>query len=273
MFSFLAAADSELRSNALIKRASLHMQLENKDLGLADFVEAQRIQPDNADIYHQRAQIFILIDQLPEALKEFEIAVKLAPNNAMAYVQKCYAEYRLALMSQDQMRLIIVMNEFKNAIGKFPDCVECYSLMAQVLSDQQQFDQADQFFEKAIKLAPENASLYVHRGIMLLQWKGDIEKAVDYMNRALEVDDKCELAYETLGTVEVQRANLDRAVELFEKAIKLAKSQTEMCHLYALRNAAVAQINVTRKLGIDMSTISALAQSGMGPAAVAATIG
>ena len=39
--------------------------------------------------------------------------------------------------------------------------------------------------------------------------------------RALEVDDKCEFAYETLGTVEVQRGNLTKAVQLFEKAIPL----------------------------------------------------
>lgn len=155
------------------------------------------------------------------------------------------------------------MNEFKNAIEKFPNCVECYSLMAQVLCDQQQFEQADQFYEKATKMAPENASFYVHRGVMMLQWKGDIEKSVSLMQKALEVDDKCELAYETLGTVEVQRANLEKAMSLFESAIKLARSQREMCHLYALRNAALAQINVTRKLGIDMSAVTAIAQSGV----------
>ncbi|KAI8125537.1 hypothetical protein FF38_14340 [Lucilia cuprina] len=258
-------ADTKHKCYALIRRASYFIQLEQKDLGLDDFAQAQKLEPENPDLYHQRAQIYILLDQLPEALQEFEKAVKLAPHNAMAFVQKCYAEYRLALLSQDQMRLMMVMNEFKNAVEKFPDCVECYSLMAQVLSDQQQFQQADQFYEKAIKMAPENASLLVHRGIMTLQWVGDIEKAVGLMQKSIEVDDKCELAYETLGTIEVQRANLDRAVELFEKAIKLAKSQAEMCHLYALRNAAVAQINVTRKLGIDMSTISALAQAGIMP--------
>uniref|UniRef100_A0A0K8WCR5 Mitochondrial import receptor subunit TOM70 n=1 Tax=Bactrocera latifrons TaxID=174628 RepID=A0A0K8WCR5_BACLA len=263
-----ADADIALRATALIKRASLHIQKEEKDLGLADFDAAAKLQPDNPDIYHQRAQIYILLDQLPEALSEFEKVVKLSPNHAMAYIQKCYAEYRLALLSQDQMRLMIVMNEFKNAIEKFPDCIECYSLMAQVFADQQQFQQAEQFYEKALKIAPENASLYVHRGVMLLQWKGDIDKPITLINQALEVDNKCLLAYETLGTIEVQRANLNRAVELFEKAIKLSKSKSEMGHLYALRNAAVAQLNVTRKLGIDMSKISALAQQGMMPTAV-----
>lgn len=251
-----ADADINLRANALIKRASLHIQLDDKNMGMTDFDYSVKLLPNNPDVYHQRAQIYILIDQLEDALKEFEMAVSLAPKHAIAYIQKCYAEYRLSIVNQDQMRLMVIMNEFKNAVEKFPDCVECYSLMAQVLSDQGQFEQADSFFEKAIKMAPENASFFVHRGIMLLQWKGDVEKAVAMMKKAIEIDEKCELAYETLGTIEVQRANLDRAVELFEKAVKLAKSQTEMSHLYALRNAAIAQINVTRKLGMDLSAIA-----------------
>ena len=31
--------------------------------------------------------------------------------------------------------------------------------------------------------------------------------------RALDVDDKCEFAYETLGTIEVQRGNLGTLIE------------------------------------------------------------
>jgi import receptor subunit TOM70 len=199
------------------------------------------------------------LEKLEDAAKEFATAVNLAPEQGMTYIQKCYAEYRLAYVNQNQIALYTVMNDFQNAIAKFPQCVESYSVMAQVLTEQQQFDQADSFFDKAIKIAPNMASLYVHRGIMQLQWNGDVHKAVEYMNTAIKVDEKCELAYETLGTIEVQRGNLEKAVELFEKALKLGKSEPELVHLYALRNAAVAQINVAKKLGIDMSSLSALA--------------
>lgn len=50
-----------------------------------------------------------------------------------------------------------------------------------------------------------SAGLFVHRGLLLLQWKGDINEALKLLEKAIEVDDKCEFAYETLGTVEVQR--------------------------------------------------------------------
>ncbi|XP_039498648.1 mitochondrial import receptor subunit TOM70 [Drosophila santomea] len=264
-----ADADPNLRAYAYIKRAALFIQLDQREKGLADFDEAERLNPENPDVYHQRAQILLLLEQIEPALAEFEKAVRIAPDHAIALVQKCYAEYRLSLLAGDQRRLESVMHTFQNAIDRFPSCVECYSLMAQVLADQQQFPQAQEYYEKAMKLAPTNPALIVHQAIMVLQWRGDIEMAVQLLNKAIEVDPKCELAYETLGTVEVQRAQLKRAVELFEKALLYAKSQAELVHVYSLRNAAVAQINVTKKLGIDMNSVSAMAQSGLMPQGVA----
>jgi import receptor subunit TOM70 len=41
--------------------------------------------------------------------------------------------------------------------------------------------------------------------LLQLQWTGDIDKAVDMINQALKMDEKCEFGYETLGTIEVQR--------------------------------------------------------------------
>lgn len=258
-----AEASVDLRTNALIKKASLMIQNDDGEKGFDNFRMAEELDPNNADIYHQRGQVYILINDLQKAVVEFTKAVELAPDQGMTYVQKCYSQYRLAYTQQDQAAMFAVIGEFKDAIDKFPDCVECYSVMAQVLTEQGQYEQADIFFEKAIKRSPASASMYVHRGIMQLQWNGDIDKAMAYMRKGIEIDDKCELAFETLGTIEVQRGNLENAVELFTTAIMLAKSEAELVHLHSLKNAAVAQINVAKKLGIDMSSLTALAAAGM----------
>ena len=72
----------------------------------------------------------------------------------------------------------------------------------------QEFDRADELYQAGMKVDPANANLLVHRGLVALQAKGDIAKAVELITRALEIDEKCEFAYETLGTIEVQRGNL-----------------------------------------------------------------
>ena len=123
------------------------------------------------------------------------------------------------------------------------------------MSDQQQFDRADALYQKAEKIDPANANLLVHRGLIQLQWKGDVAKAVELIKTGLERDDKCEFAYETLGTIEVQRGNLKPAVELFDKAIPLANTELEMAHLFGLKDAAIAQTKVAEKLGMNLPSL------------------
>jgi len=41
--------------------------------------------------------------------------------------------------------------------------------------------------------------------LLRLQWKQDIDEAARLITKAMQIDDKCEFAYETLGTIEIQR--------------------------------------------------------------------
>lgn len=251
-------APVDLRSTALVKRASLNIQSEQHQKGFEDFSAAEQLDPENADVYHQRGQVYVLLEKLEEALEDFRKAVELEPKLCSAYVQKCYAEYRYACIVQNQMQLFDAISATQKAIELFPTNIESYNILAQILTEQQQFDKADALFEKAIKMAPTHASLYVHRGLLQLQWNGDIAKALECLNKAIEVDPKCELAYETLGTIQVQRGLLENAVELFEKALLLSRSELEMMHLCSLRNASMAQLSVVKKLGLDLSSLSTL---------------
>lgn len=41
--------------------------------------------------------------------------------------------------------------------------------------------------------------------LLQLAWKKEPEAAVKLIKKALEIDERCDFAYETLGTIEVQR--------------------------------------------------------------------
>lgn len=76
--------------------------------------------------------------------------------------------------------------------------------------------------------------------------------ATQLIQEAINLDPKCEFAYETLGTIEVQRGNLKRAIELFDMAIPLSKTEVEIAHLFSLKDAALAQVKVAEKLGVTL---------------------
>lgn len=198
-------ASTKVKVNALIKRASLFTQLENTECCLEDFAHAALLDPNNSDIYHHRGQVYLLLERMDEATAEFAKAVKLNPDFSIAYIQKCYADYRHAQINKNVGALAQVRADFEGALERFPRCPEAYILYAQVLSDQQEWGRAESLFNQALSVDSSNATLYVHKGLVQLQKSTDFDKAVKLINKAIEMDDKCDFAYETLGTIEVQR--------------------------------------------------------------------
>lgn len=198
-------ASLKVKVNALIKRASLFTQLENTERCLEDFANAAKLDPNNSDIYHHRGQVYLLLERMDEATAEFAKAVELNPDFSIAYIQKCYADYRHAQLHKNVGALNQVRADFERALERFPRCAEAYILFAQVLSDQQEWGRAESLFDSALSVDPNNATLYVHKGLVQLQKNTDFDKAVKLINKAIEMDDKCDFAYETLGTIEVQR--------------------------------------------------------------------
>ncbi|XP_029564234.1 mitochondrial import receptor subunit TOM70 [Salmo trutta] len=248
-------ANIKLRANALIKRGSMYMQQQQPMMSTQDFNMAAEIDTSNADVYHHRGQLKILLDQVEEAVGDFDECILLRPDSALAQAQKCFALYRQAYTGNSQSQVQTAMDGFEDVIRRFPKCAEGYALYAQALTDQQQFGKADQMYNKCIDLEPDNATTYVHKGLLQLQWKQDLDLGLDLISKAIEIDNKCDFAYETMGTIEVQRGNLDKAIDMFKKAINLAKSEMEMAHLYSLCDAAYAQTEVARKYGLKPPTL------------------
>ncbi|GAB6023140.1 Mitochondrial import receptor subunit TOM70 [Chamberlinius hualienensis] len=248
--------DSKTKINALIKLASVEVQHENIESVFSYFQKAEETDSNNMDIYHHRGQVNLLLEKLEIACEDFKKATELNPDFAIAAVQKCYADYRLAHSKNNGSQIEDALDEFKKTVRKFSNSAEGFALYAQALVDQQSFEKADKYYDKALKLEPHNANIYVHKGLLQLNWKQDFNEAVRLIEKSIEVDDKCEFAYETLGALEVQKGNLDRALELFDKALESARTEAELSHLYSLRDAADAQKRVAARLGIALPQFS-----------------
>ncbi|XP_071863118.1 translocase of outer membrane 70 [Bombus fervidus] len=246
------SVSKDIKVNALVKRATLFMQLENPDKSFCDFETAAGLDPECGDVYHHRGHVNLIMERMDEAREDFRKAVEFNPDFGVGYVQKCYADYRYGIVERSKEIIEEAMKNFEAAFDKFPNCSECYTLYAQMLTELQEYQKADTYFAKAIEKDPINAAIYVHRGLLQLQWHGNVEKAIEYINKALEMDDKCEYGYETLGTIEVQRGNVEEAIKLFDKALTLGRTAMELTHIFSLRNAAKTRLTIKERLGSDV---------------------
>ncbi|XP_001637299.2 mitochondrial import receptor subunit TOM70 isoform X1 [Nematostella vectensis] len=243
-------ASTKLKINCLIKRGSLHIQETREAEADQDFKKAILLDPNNSDIYHHRAQIHFLTEKIAEAKEDFEKCIKLNPDFIPARIQLAYCIYKTAVFQQNAVLARGALELFEEISTNNPDNPDALSLHAQVLQEQGQFEEACEKFDTAIKLQPENPVHKVYKGLLMVQWKQDFGKSVELVNEAISMDSKCDFAYETLATLEVQRGNLEKSVELFDKAIDLVRTEGEMAQTFSLREAAIAQHHVTKKMGI-----------------------
>lgn len=72
------------------------------------------------------------MEKMEEAKEDFQKAVDLNPDFALAYVQKCYTDYRYAIVKRDVLLVESCLKNFEKAFEKFPDCPDCYTLYAEV---------------------------------------------------------------------------------------------------------------------------------------------
>lgn len=203
------------------------------------------------------------MDRIEDAIRDLENAISKCTTFAPSHVQKSFADHKKAASQLMGMNLPLpqsVLQSYKNCVDMFPDYGDARALYAQALGDAGKFEEADREFSKAIELEPDNATALVHRGLLQLQWKQNMKEATAIINKAIELDPKCEYAYEVLGTLEVQKGpgSMEKAVELFQKAISLSRTESEMAHLFSLSDAAKAQLNVAKKLGINLPGLGAM---------------
>ena len=66
----------------------------------ADFDEAVRLQPDNAEIYLERGRTRLELDRWEDSIEDFGEAIRLQKENIGAYYMRSLARTRLGLLDE-----------------------------------------------------------------------------------------------------------------------------------------------------------------------------
>ncbi|KAG0197409.1 TOM (translocase of outer membrane) complex component [Mortierella sp. GBA30] len=222
-----------------IKRGSIYMEQGDAEKTFNEFDTAISIDAEDPNIYYHRGQVFFITGEYEHAAKDYIKSIELEPEFVFSHIQYGVAQYKLGNIA-DAMAI------FKKALKDFPESGDVNNYYGELLLDQQQFDQAFERFDKAIRLKPSNPLPYINKALLVFQWKQDPSGAERLCLQSLDADPECDVAIATLGQLFLQQGKIEKAIEYFDKSIDMARTEAELTSALGFREAANSQLVFAR---------------------------
>lgn len=215
LFILIALGSCKNNSNEELKTEtsindSLSIKLNSPELKA---VNAELLDnPNSAELYDKRANIYISLKQLNEAVNDAKRAIKLDSAKADFYMTLVDAYY-----TQNNTRLAKELLEIIQK--KFPENVDALLKLAEIYYIVKQYQKGIDYVNKALKINERLAKAYYLKGSIYRE-SGDTARAVSSLETAIEQDTKFENAYIDIALMYAARKN-PIALEYYNNALKI----------------------------------------------------
>lgn len=243
-----------------IKRASLHLELGNKDAAADDFELAITHNKDDPDIYYHRAQLHFILTELAEAAKDYQKSIDLDRSFIYSHIQLGVTQYKMGSVAS-------AMATFRRTVKNFEEVPDVYNYYGELLLDQQNYSEAIEKFDKAVEMEKQSKPMginvlpLINKALALFQWKHDFQEAEDLCQKALIIDPECDIAVGTMAQLLLQQGKVSQALKYFERAAELARTEAEIINAISYAEATRTQLEVQEKypqLAARLNTMGAM---------------
>jgi tetratricopeptide (TPR) repeat protein len=193
-------------------RGLAHHVLGNYDDALTDFNVAIKILPNSAEVYSNRGLAYLYKGDYEKAILDFEQSIQLRPNFSNAFYNRGLAYFNTGNYDQ-------AVADFTNAIKLTPN------LGSSINQGNENGDDATNSRVvnnlKAIQFGENDVAMaYTNRGCAYL-YKGDFDKAILDIDKAVELQPDLSLAYYDRAGVYYSMGLYDKAIADYKKVVEL----------------------------------------------------
>lgn len=174
--------------------------------------------PNNADLYNERARIYLSLKQNEEAVSDAKRAIRIDSTKAEYYLTEAdiFFAANETRNSKDALELIV---------KKFPTNTEGLLKLGELYYLVKQYDNAFAKINDALKINVNLAKAYYLKGSIYKE-TGDTAKAISSFETAIEQDNKNYGAFLDLGLIYGARKNTI-ALEYYDNAISINPARTD----------------------------------------------
>lgn len=197
-----------------IRQARLLIYTRDTSQAVARSAQAVLLNPDSPENLAYYCRALDWEARYAEALDACSCAIEIAPDYAegYAFLSEIYADlgnWRLAQANADQ------------ALDANFQSMDAHHNMGYALEVQGRYGQAAEFYENAIKLAPNLAPLYIDAGRIYHAGLADYEIAIEHFKQAIKLRPFDPEGYDLLGWAYYFDGEYVRAIEALEQSIAL----------------------------------------------------
>lgn len=171
------------------------------------------------------SQLLLKYNQQNEALKNFLLLTKLAPQNAENF-------YQVGRIYEDQNRYDLALGFMQKCAMLDKRHAKAHAEIGLMLYRTKQFNEAKKEIDMAIKLSPETYTSYYYLGKILKDAK-DLQGAIKSFEKAQRDPELKQKAIIEHGSCYMIAGRIDNALVDFQRAIELDKQGTQAETLYA----------------------------------------
>ena len=173
----LDPADSKMWSNKGLVLSNLNQH----DEALKAVENSIELDPDDSDLWYNKGIVLSNFDRDDEALKSIEKAIELEPSDSMSWFNK-------GVILRDLGRPELALESTEKAIELEPGNSEAWDNKSLLLHNLGRHELALKSIEKAIELEPKSANAWYNYACIYYSIKGDKEKALSFLRKAIEID-------------------------------------------------------------------------------------
>lgn len=177
---------------------------------ISAYKDAIRAAPEDSSLYVELARIQILAGDPESALENAELALLRNPENPLAYAMKAWAEDFLGQVLEAEATIERALElASQNALVR--------AVYAEILIDNQKYEQASTESLKALELGPDLLETHRARGYVLY-WTGNYSEAIREYQRARNINNAIPNLHLMLGYSFFADNQNDQAVSAFSQA-------------------------------------------------------
>lgn len=224
-------------ANTFLISALENIKLKQYSEAIKDFNDAIELEPQNASAVFGRGRCNWKLGIFAAAIADFDQAIILNPQYAEAFKNRAYCKRQIGL----EVEAIL---DYSNAIELDPNSADNFCNRGAIKHQLNLFIQAVADYDRSIELDSKYADAFCNRGISKFRL-GKLEAAISDFDHALTVNPYDYLAYHYRGNAKIALRKTGEAISDFCRAIPLSMGLQSSKKQYIKLNQALKFRQVT----------------------------